>query len=124
MHVLFLCPHGAAKSVIATAMVRAVAQRDGIDLTASTAGTDPDDALNPIAVGALHARGLDYSAAPRLVNERDVQTADLVVSFGCKPGELPAAPKRWLDWSAAPDASDDVDALCAFIEAHLGDLSD
>lgn len=122
MHVLFMCPHGAAKSVIATAMLRDRASREGLDLTAANAGTDPDDELNPIALKALRERGLDYDEAPRFVTTDDIEGADVVVSFGCPPVELPASPQRYVDWSDAPNASDDVDGLISYIEERLAGL--
>ena len=122
MHVLFMCPHGAAKSVIATAMLRARASRHGLDLTAANAGTDPDDELNPIALTALRARGLDYEEAPRLVTTDDIENASVVVSFGCPVHRLPVTPRLYVDWSDAPDASADVDGLISFIDERLADL--
>lgn len=124
MQVLFLCQHGAVKSVIATAMLRDLAAREGLDVTVSNAGTEPDEELNPIALTALRARGLNYKEQPRLVTEKDIEDADVVVSFGCTLSELPTKPKRLIDWSTALNASDDVDALCRYIEARLAGLMD
>ncbi len=123
MHVLFLCPHSAAKSVIATAMMRNRAERHGWAVTASKAGTEPDDEINPIALVALHTRGLTHSDQPRLVTAADIDAADTVVSFGCAPDELPTTPRWFVDWSDAPDVSVDVDALCEYVEQRLGDLA-
>ena len=122
MRVLFLCPHSAAKSVLATAMLRDLAIRNGLDLAVANAGTEPDHELNPIAVEALKVRGLTYDDRPRLVTRLDIMSADIVVTFGCGLDEMPAPPARWVDWSDAPNASDDVDALCALIEQRLPDL--
>jgi protein-tyrosine-phosphatase len=124
VQVLFLCQHGAVKSVIATAMLRDLAAREGLDVTVSNAGTEPDEELNPIALTALRARGLNYKEQPRLVTEKDIEDADVVVSFGCTLSELPTKPKRLIDWSTALNASDDVDALCRYIEARLAGLMD
>jgi arsenate reductase (thioredoxin) len=122
LQVLFLCPHGAAKSIIATAMLRDLAAREGLDVAASNAGTEPDEELNPIALTALRARGLNHREPPRLVTQKDIEAADVVVSFGCTPSELPTKPKRLIDWSTAPNVSDDVDALCRYIEARFAGL--
>ena len=119
MHVLFLCPHGAAKSVIATAMLRDLASRDDLSVTVSNAGTEPDNELNPIALTALQARGLVYDDAPRHVTQADINGADVVVSFGCTKDELPAAPRSWVDWSDVPDASADVDGLIELLQERL-----
>jgi hypothetical protein len=58
------------------------------------------------------------------VTEKDIEDADVVVSFGCTLSELPTKPKRLIDWSTALNASDDVDALCRYIEARLAGLMD
>lgn len=122
MHVLFLCPHGAAKSVIAAALLRDLATRAGIDVTASNAGTAPDRAVNSLAAAALRRRGLPGGAGPRLVERRDIEGADIVVSLGCSPDELPGVPRRLLDWSDVPDVSEDVDGLCEALSGRLGSL--
>ncbi|MBT8203642.1 MAG: hypothetical protein HKN74_14340 [Acidimicrobiia bacterium] len=122
MHVLFLCPHGAAKSVLATALLRDLARRDGIDLTVSNAGTEPDPAINPVALAALARRTLEFSDVPRRVDRGQIAAADIVVSLGCRLEELPATPKRFVDWSDVPDASEDVDGLCEVLSSRLGSL--
>jgi protein-tyrosine-phosphatase len=126
MHVLFLCPHGAAKSVLAAAILcdRAAARCD-LGVTASSAGTDPDAFVNPIAVEALLARGLSYDGVPRLVEPTDIERADVVVSFGCHIADLPAQPSRFVDWADLPDVSDDVEGFCRAVTDRVGSpLSD
>ena len=122
MHVLFLCPHGAAKSVIAVALLRELADREGIALTVSNAGTEPDADINPIARAALRRRNLTFTDAPRLVGRRDIDGADIVVSLGCRLDELPAVPRRFVDWSDLPNASDDVDGLCDALSSRFRSL--
>ena len=120
---LFLCPHAAAKSVIATAMLRDLADRNGLAITVANAGTDPDDQLNQIALEALRARSLDHDEPPRCVTAADIDEADIVVTFGCTRDELPAELARWVDWSDAPDASVDIDGLIRFIGERLTTLT-
>ncbi len=45
--VLFLCPHNAAKSVIAAALFAREAARRGLAIHADSAGTEPDAAPAP-----------------------------------------------------------------------------
>jgi len=122
MDVLFLCPHGAAKSVIAAAMLNDLARRMHLEITASSAGTEPDDEINPIAVETLMAQRLPVPNAPQLVTKRLVERADIVVSFGCEIDKLPARPERWVDWSDAPAVSEDVDGLCELLTNRLKTL--
>ncbi|MBT8198886.1 MAG: hypothetical protein KJO36_00080 [Acidimicrobiia bacterium] len=122
MRVLYLCPHGAAKSVIATALTRDLAERRGVDVVANNAGTEPDATLNPIALNALHTRGLDYADPPRRVEGADIEAADLVVTLGCDVEDLPAVPTTLIDWSDVPDASADVEQLISILEQRIAEL--
>jgi arsenate reductase len=57
--VLFVCLHGAAKSVLAAADFRRLAAERGLDIPAASAGTEPDPAIAPGVVRALLAEGVD-----------------------------------------------------------------
>lgn len=124
MHILYLCPHGAAKSVLAVALTRAVAERQGVAVTADNAGTDPDRAIAPLVVRALAEHRLSYEASPKMVSSADMAAADIVVSLGCPLGSLPATPRRFVDWSDAPNASDDVEGLIALLNQRIPGLLD
>ena len=82
--VLFVCLHGAAKSVVAAAHFRALAKAQGLELAAVAAGTEPDPELTPAAVKGLAGDGLiPVPARPRPVTLHDLRTATRIVSFGC-----------------------------------------
>ncbi len=97
--VLFICPHGAAKSVIAANYLRHAAARRGIALDAVAVGTDPDAAVPPAVVAALDAEGIDVSAhRPRRVTPMDFAAAHRVVTIGAELGSLtPPLLLRWND---------------------------
>lgn len=120
--ILFLCPHGAAKSVIAKALAQRVTAEQNVRVASSNAGTEPDEAVNPIALDALVAIGVEVTEPPRLVSSEDVDRADLVVSMGCAVGDLPAVPKAFIDWSDVPDVSVDVEALISILETRINAL--
>lgn len=122
MHILFLCPHGAAKSVVAVTLARRHAEENGLSATATNAGTDPDPAPSPVAIAALNELGLEYTETPRRVTEHDITEADVVVSLGCHLADLPGTPAHWIDWADAPNASNDVEGLVKFITQRLPDL--
>src|SRR5215510_12699267 len=66
--VLFVCRHGAAKSVIGAAHFRRLAAGRGLAIDAVAAGTEPDQQLAPGAVKGLAADGLDATPSrPRPV---------------------------------------------------------
>jgi protein-tyrosine-phosphatase len=82
--VLFVCLHGAAKSVVAAAHFRRLAAARGLAVDAVAAGTEPDPALAPEAVKGLAGDGLPTSTArPRPVTLYDLDSAVRVVTFGC-----------------------------------------
>src|SRR4051812_21373654 len=99
--VLFLCPHAAAKSVLAKAEFGRLAAAKGLVYGADAAGTEPDPATSPAVVAALAADGVDVSAHhPRRVTADELAGAWRVVSMGCDvAGIAPVdlAIERWDD---------------------------
>jgi protein-tyrosine-phosphatase len=95
--VLFVCLHGAAKSVVAAAHFRRLASAKGLTIEAVAAGTEPDPQLAPGAVKGLAEDGLVVAPArPRPVTVYDLQSAARVVSFGCDV--TPAKGQRVDQW--------------------------
>ena len=102
--VLFVCLHGAAKSVVAAAHFRRLAAARGLAMTAVAAGTEPDPELAPGAVKGLAGDGLTaVPARPRPVTLHDLDSAARVVSFGCDV--VPARGQRVDQWDV-PAVSD------------------
>jgi protein-tyrosine-phosphatase len=123
MRVLFLCPHGAAKSVVAAAMFLDRATRLGrTDIEVRNAGTGPDDEVNPIAVQLLQRLGLPNPGRPQLVTGEDIDWADVVVSLGCPRESLPREPRHWEHWSDAPGVTEDEQGLVDLVEARVATL--
>ena len=58
-HVLILCTHNSARSVLAEAMLNDWAQRLGKDVRAHSAGSAPSGRINPAATEVLDAVGID-----------------------------------------------------------------
>lgn len=107
--VLFLCPHNAAKSVIAAAYWNRLANERGLPISATSAGTEPSASVAPAVVAALRAEGFDVAGRqPRRVTEEELTTAWRVVSLGCAPADLVAAGERVEYWDDVPAASEDL----------------
>jgi protein-tyrosine-phosphatase len=103
--VLFVCQHGAAKSVIAAAYFNHLARERGLPARATAAGTEPDPAVPPGVRAGLAAAGLDAGVgAPRALEPGEAAGAWRVVTLGC---ELPGV---------AVEAWDDVPAVSAGFE--------
>ena len=82
--VLFVCLHGAAKSVVGAAHFRRIAAARGLAIGAVAAGTEPDAQLAPGAVKGLAGDRLEPAPArPRPVTLYDLDSATRIVSFGC-----------------------------------------
>ena len=59
LHVLILCTHNSARSVLAEAMLNHWARRLGKDVRAHSAGSAPSGRINPFALEALAQAGID-----------------------------------------------------------------
>jgi arsenate reductase (thioredoxin) len=60
-HVLVLCTHNSARSVLAEGMLDHWAKRLGKDVRAYSAGSAPSGRVNPLALEALRHAGVDTS---------------------------------------------------------------
>ena len=58
-HVLILCSHNSARSVLSEGMLNRLAARLGKDVQAHSAGSAPSGQINPFAIEALHNAGID-----------------------------------------------------------------
>lgn len=58
-HVLILCTHNSARSVLSEGMLNHWARRLGLDVRAHSAGSAPSGRLNPFALEALQNAGVD-----------------------------------------------------------------
>lgn len=61
-HVLILCTHNSARSVLSEGMLNHLAAKLGKDVKAHSAGSAPSGRLNPFALEALNNAGIDTAA--------------------------------------------------------------
>ena len=123
--ILFVCLHGAAKSVLAAADCERLAAARGLAVTADFAGTEPDADIAPAVAAALQADGVDLGGKkPRRVTASDVARADQVVAFGCDLGDAGASGVRIEQWRDVPAVSDGLPVARAVIHARLERLFD
>jgi arsenate reductase len=62
IHVLILCTHNSARSVLGEGMLNYLARCLGRDVKAYSAGSAPSGRVNPFAIEALNNAGVDTSA--------------------------------------------------------------
>ena len=60
--VVFVCQHGAAKSVLAAALLEHLAAERGTPLRALARGTEPEPQVAPAVAAGLLANGIDVTA--------------------------------------------------------------
>ncbi len=60
-HVLILCTHNSARSVLSEGMLNHLAMKFGKDVEAHSAGSAPSGRINPLAIQALENAGIDAS---------------------------------------------------------------
>jgi protein-tyrosine-phosphatase len=103
--VLFLCPHGAAKSVLAAVYCQQLARERGLELVVDFAGTEPDLVVAPAVAELLQSEGFDVSHhVPHRVTAQAFVEADWVISLGCDVAELGAA-REVMQWDDVPPPS-------------------
>lgn len=106
--VLFICPHGAAKSVLASAYFQRAAKERGLNVRVESAGTDPQDAVSLAVADHLRRQGYRVPVAtPRAVTPDDLQAADVVISLGCDLSGLPVKAGTLQEWDEVPGPSED-----------------
>lgn len=123
--ILFLCPHNAAKSLLAVADFDRLAARRGLPFRGESAGTEPDDAPSPAVVAMLRAEGIDLAGyTPRHVTHDDLATAHRVISMGCAVDALPLSTAHVESWDDVPPVSKNLAAAREAIDRHLEVLAD
>jgi arsenate reductase (thioredoxin) len=79
--VLFVCVHNAGRSQMAAALLSHLA---GDRIEVGSAGTEPADQINPVAIAAMAELGIDITnATPKILTGDAVQTSDVVITMGC-----------------------------------------
>ena len=122
--VLFMCPHGAAKSVMASAYFKKLAKERGLNVRVDAAGTDPEPQLSSAVVAHLRKNGYALPIEkPRAATAADMAAADVVISMGCDLSKLPPPKGAVANWTV-PDFSAGFDAAEQSIRDQVTKLVD
>jgi arsenate reductase len=110
--IVFVCEHGAAKSVIAAAHFNRLAAERGLSYRAVSRGTQPENAVAPAVRTGLAADGIDVTGwRPQAVTNEDIRKAGRVVSLATDlPATKPFAKSKLLEWNDIPAVSANYDA--------------
>lgn len=125
--VLFVCVHNAGRSQMAAGWLTSLA---GDRVAVHSAGSEPADRLNPIAIAAMREVGIDITGEqPKLLTTDSVVRADVVITMGCGD-TCPYYPgKRYEDWQLTDPAGQPIevvrqvrDEIKARVEQLVGEL--
>jgi protein-tyrosine-phosphatase len=107
--VLFVCVHNAGRSQMAAGLLDQLAAGR---VHVRTAGSEPADQINPVAVEAMTEVGVDLSEEfPKALTDEVVKAADVVVTMGCGDA-CPIYPgKRYADWDLEDPAGKDLETV-------------
>ncbi|MGH9835909.1 MAG: family 16 glycoside hydrolase, partial [Blastocatellia bacterium] len=120
--VVFVCEHGAAKSVVAAALFNKLAGDRGLNFRALARGANPDAEIGLAAARGLQADGLKPAeATPKKISQADLPGARRVITFCALPDGYPGEVKVE-SWDEAPSISEDYgkarDWLAGRINLH------
>jgi arsenate reductase len=109
--VLFVCVHNAGRSQMAAGWLRQLA---GDAIEVRSAGSEPADRINPVAVEAMREVGIDITAEqPKKLDYETAQASDVIVTMGCGD-TCPVFPgKRYEDWELIDPAGQSIEVVRA-----------
>jgi len=109
--VLFVCVHNAGRSQMAAALLSRLA---GDRIEVRSAGTEPADQINPVAIAAMAELGIDIATVnPKVLTVDAVQTSDVVITMGCGDA-CPYFPGvSYRDWKLPDPGGQSLDAVRA-----------
>ena len=123
--VVFVCLHGAAKSVIAASYLNRLSAERGLNIRATAAGMEPEPDVPPHVREGLLRDGLDighYRA--RRVTHEELAAAWQVVSFGCDLSHVAPPGLAVVRWDDVPLVSDGFPPARAAIVRRVRQLLD
>ncbi|MFG2075074.1 arsenate reductase ArsC [Nonomuraea maritima] len=109
--VLFVCVHNAGRSQMVAGWLTHLA---GDRIEVRSAGSEPAERVNPVAVEAMREVGIDITAAhPKVLTADAVEASDVVITMGCGDA-CPIFPgKRYEDWKLDDPAGQGIEAVRA-----------
>jgi len=84
----------------------------GGQIEVRSAGSEPAEQINPVAIEAMREVGIDLTAGrPKILSVDAVRDSDVVITMGCGD-TCPVFPgKRYEDWQVDDPAGQDIDAV-------------
>jgi arsenate reductase len=106
--VIFVCEHGAAKSVIAAAQFNRIAKERDLNWEATCRGTFPDAAIGESTKAGLISDNLyDPEFSPRKLSVTDTSGVKKIILFTKLPAAFSGTSVSIEDWSTLPNIDGD-----------------
>lgn len=126
--VVFVCEHGAAKSVVASQYFNKLAAERGLAVRSIARGADPQADLSVSAVKGLTEDGLSPTpGAPRPLTASDVRGSARVIAFDCEQPAMKALRGMDACWDDVPATAKDYararDRIRARVEAIVEQMA-
>jgi arsenate reductase (thioredoxin) len=124
--ILFVCEHGAAKSVIAATYFDELARAKKLNYKAQFRGTNPDPTLAPGVVQGLKEDRLTAGGKPQLIDKKVMDEAVQIITLGCTLPNADTVSTKLTDWSDIPAPRDYPaarDAIKKRVQALIDELS-
>jgi protein-tyrosine-phosphatase len=121
--VVFVCQHGASKSVIAAAHFNQLAERQGLPYRAVSRGLQPDSQIPDTVKAGLLTDGLNVGGwSPKRLEDDDLKHAIRVVTLNCQIRTKALAGRKTIQWTDLPDVSDGYASFRAAITERIDEL--
>jgi len=117
--IVFVCEHGAAKSILAATYFNKLAKESNLNLHAIARGTNPDQELSPTTIEGLRQDGMTptESTAQKLM-PADLESAERIIAF-C---DLPEEYQNTIPiehWNNIPPVSENYEKARDVIVEHI-----
>jgi len=120
--IVFVCEHGAAKSIVASAYFNKIAAEKELGFRSIARGTHPEAELGPMAVAGLITDGLNPTErVPQKLSPADVESAKRIITFCDLPPDYKTdSPIE--SWEDVPAVSNGYEAARDAIIGYLQQL--
>ena len=107
--VLFVCVHNAGRSQMAAGYLAKLSEGR---IEVRSAGSEPADKINAVAIQAMAEEGIDIATEqPKVLTSEVVQASDVVITMGCGDACPYYSGKRYEDWILDDPAGKGIDAV-------------
>lgn len=122
--ILFLCPHGGAKSPVAASYFnRRVQERSLPYQGVAAAAEEPYQSVPEPVAQFLEQEGFNVrSFKPRRTNHRDLRSASRIISIGCDLEKFDHPGRSIESWDDVLMMSEDLEGSVESIRAHIDQL--